>query len=285
MSQLSACKSETNEFTSLRTIDPVPANRPPALWVPLVLLAAGSFAIRLWDFDRIIQHWFWSTAGGWRFEKAAVVDLLYRYGNLPGLIVGGSGLVVWAASFFMPRLRSARLLGGFLGLALIIGPGLLVNVVFKEHYGRPRPRQVAEFGGDQQFRPLAEPTFDGRGKSFPSGHASMGFLWFAPGIYFWSRRRSMAWGFVGLALLHGAVMGFGRMAQGAHWPSDILWSAGIVYLSSWILDYVLNFRPALRPFAMPPRAPGNSDSAEDSSGQKDFVVVPSHNEAENITVA
>lgn len=251
MLQLSACKSEPNELTSQRVVDPVSANRPPSIWVPLVLLVVGSFAIRLWDLDLIIQRWFWSTAGGWRFEKTGFVDLLYRYGNLPGLIVGGSGLVVWAASFLAPRLRSARLLGGFLALALIIGPGLLANAAFKEHYGRPRPRQVAEFGGDLQFRPLGEPTFDGRGKSFPSGHASMGFLWFAPGIYFWSRCRRMAWGFAGLALLHGGLMGFGRMAQGAHWPSDILWSAGIVYLSSWILDCVLNFRPAARAFATP----------------------------------
>jgi len=216
-----------------------------------MLLVAGSCAIRSLDLDLIIQRWFWSNSGGWRFEKTGVVDLLYRYGSLPGLIVGGSGLVVWAASFLAPRLRFVRLLGGFLALALIIGPGLLVNAAFKEHYGRPRPRQVAEFGGNQQFRPLSEPTFDGRGKSFPSGHASMGFFWFAPGIYFWSRRRRTAWGFVGLALLHGGLMGFGRIAQGAHWPSDILWSAGIVYGSSWVLDRVLSFRPASRPFAIP----------------------------------
>lgn len=251
MAQLSARISELNELTSERTVDPVSANRSPPVWVPMVLLLAGSLAIRFLNLDLIIQRWLWSVAIGWRFENTAVVDLLYRYGNLPGLIIGGSGLVVWIVSFLTPRLRSTRSLGAFLALALIIGPGLLVNAVLKEHYGRPRPREVVEFGGDRQFLPLGEPTFDGRGKSFPSGHASMGFFWFVPGLYFWSRRRRMAWGFFGLALLHGGLMGFGRLAQGAHWPSDILWSAGIVYLSSWILDRVLHFRPTSRPFALP----------------------------------
>jgi membrane-associated PAP2 superfamily phosphatase len=250
MLQLSARKSEPAEL-SQRTVDSVSANRSPPIWAPLVLLVAGSLAIRVWDLDLIIQRWFWLTPGGWRFEKTAGVDCLYRFGNLPGLIVGGSGLVVWAASFLAPRLRSARLLGGFLALALSIGPGLLVNEVFKEHFGRPRPLQVAEFGGEQQFRPLGETAFNGRGKSFPSGHASMGFFWFAPGIYFWTRRRGMAWGFICLALLHGGVMGFGRLAQGAHWASDILWSAGIVYLSSWILNCLLNFSPGAIAFAIP----------------------------------
>ena len=71
----------------------------------------------------------------------------------------------------------------------------------------------------------------------------MGFFWFVPAIYFWPRSRNMAWGLIGLALLHGGLMGFGRMAQGAHWPSDVFWSAGIVYVSAWILYRVGSFQP------------------------------------------
>ncbi len=29
------------------------------------------------------------------------------------------------------------------------------------------------------------------------------------------------------------------MAQGGHWFTDVLWSAGLVYLSGWALYYVL----------------------------------------------
>jgi lipid A 4'-phosphatase len=68
----------------------------------------------------------------------------------------------------------------------------------------------------------------------------MGFFWFAPAIYFWSRSRRLAWGLIVLGLIHGGLMGFARMAQGAHWMSDVMWAGGIVYLSSWILYRVLN---------------------------------------------
>jgi membrane-associated PAP2 superfamily phosphatase len=150
------------------------------------------------------------------------------------------GLILWLGSFFVDRLRSRRFLAGFLACALIVGPGLIINVVLKDHFGRPRPRQIEKFGGDLKFAPLGEPTFDSRGRSFPSGHASMGFFWFAPAIYFWSRSRRLGWGLIGLGFIHGGLMGFARMAQGGHWLSDVIWSGGIVYLSSWLVYFVLS---------------------------------------------
>lgn len=47
-----------------------------------------------------------------------------------------------------------------------------------------------------------------------------------------------------LGLTHGALMGFGRVVQGAHWFSDVIWAAGMVYLSAWVLYRVLPFAPA-----------------------------------------
>jgi membrane-associated PAP2 superfamily phosphatase len=225
-----------------RTIPVSSADRLPPIWVPLLLLIIGSVALQYWNLDIASQRWFWSTEGRWRFEQLGFVDFLYRYGSVPALVVAALGAVVWGASFLMLPLKPARFLGGLLAIAMLVGPGLLINTVLKPHYGRPRPRQVAEFGGAQQFRPLGQPTFDDRGKSFPSGHASMGFFWFVPAIYFWQRSRSIAWVWTGLALLHGGLMGFGRMAQGGHWLSDVLWSAAMVYFSSWILYWALNFR-------------------------------------------
>jgi len=209
-------------------------SRPP-IWVPVIVLATLSWIVRAADVDRSLQQEFWSSRSGWHLADNTWVQFLYRYGTWPGLIGAGSGLVVWLASFFTFHLKPMRLFGGFLALAMIFGPGLLINGAFKEYYGRPRPKHVTEFGGSLPFRPLGEPTFDQRCKSFPSGHASMGFFWFAPCIYFWQRHRRVALGFATLALVHGGLMSLGRMAQGAHWLSDILWAAGIVYLSSWIL--------------------------------------------------
>src|SRR5262245_300383 len=39
----------------------------------------------------------------------------------------------------------------FLTFSLLLGPGLLVNGILKEHWGRPRPIAVTQFGGTQPY--------------------------------------------------------------------------------------------------------------------------------------
>ena len=41
----------------------------------------------------------------------------------------------------------------FIVVFSILGPGLIVNHVFKDHWDRARPRAVVEFGGDKAFTP------------------------------------------------------------------------------------------------------------------------------------
>jgi membrane-associated phospholipid phosphatase len=66
-----------------------------------------------------------------------------------------------------------------------------------------------------------------------------------------ARRRRVAFGFLAVGLAWGAVVGAGRIAQGGHWLSDVIWSAGMVYLSSfllaWAYGFVLPPRPAFAP--------------------------------------
>ncbi len=65
--------------------------------------------------------------------------------------------------------------GAFLILSVVIGPGLIINAVFKDHWDRPRPRDVVEFGGMLQCTPA--PLRGESGESFPCGHCSVGFLY------------------------------------------------------------------------------------------------------------
>jgi membrane-associated PAP2 superfamily phosphatase len=127
----------------------------------------------------------------------------------------------------------------FLALLLVIGPGLLVNLVFKDHFGRARPVQTREFGGKLSFSPLGQRAYAGIGKSFPSGHASMGAYWLGLFVFYWKRWRSLAWTFGALGLVHGVVMGLGRMAQGGHWASDVVWSVAFVYFTAWGLQQLM----------------------------------------------
>ena len=211
----------------------------PPIWLPLLILIGLSAVFRFSQLDLELEHWFWSPADGWWLANHPLVLFLYHYGVWPALIVGVGGGLFWIASR-LKRLAWQRTpaLGVFLALLLLLGPGVVINGIFKEHFSRSRPVQICEFGGNQPYRRLGERGPQDGGKSFPSGHAAMGFYWLGLFVYFKDHRRTLAWGFATLGLLHGLLMGLG-MAQGGHWPSDILWSAGFVYLIAWVLNYLL----------------------------------------------
>lgn len=118
----------------------------------------------------------------------------------------------------------------FLLVALIVGPGLLANVVLKDHWGRARPRTITEFGGSSTFSSAWIPQQHGhKNDSFIAGDAAFGFF-LTCFAYVVPRRhkceknnlsRRVFWGAVGV----GALFGFTRIAMGAHFLSDVLFAA------------------------------------------------------------
>jgi lipid A 4'-phosphatase len=65
----------------------------------------------------------------------------------------------------------------FLLVTLVVGPGLFVNVLTKEHWGRPRPIDIPEFGGDEPFVAWWDPRgVCPRNCSFVAGEPS-GAIW------------------------------------------------------------------------------------------------------------
>jgi membrane-associated PAP2 superfamily phosphatase len=125
---------------------------------------------------------------------------------------------------------------------LACGPGLLINSLLKPHCHRPRPNQIAEFGGSQSFVPvlmIGKPAADMDFKSFPSGHASMGFFLMTPAFVLRRSKRRWARAFLWLGLAAGVLLGVTRIAQGRHFPSDVLWSGGLVYFTAVLLHYAV----------------------------------------------
>src|SRR5450759_773117 len=74
-----------------------------------------------------------------------------------GLWVGTAVIVPVVSALVVKLLRPRRrlLLSGrailFLMTTSALGPGLLANAVLKEHWGRPRPIEVTQFGGTEHF--------------------------------------------------------------------------------------------------------------------------------------
>jgi lipid A 4'-phosphatase len=197
--------------------------------------------LSLTNVDIEIEKWFYSPEAGFFWGDAMLWYFLYYYGNIPAFMLSIGGLLAFVLSFFRREFFSYRRVGLFLVIFMILGPGLLINTVFKDHWGRPRPADIVNFGGTETFHHAWEKGESGQGKSFPSGHASVGFFLFSP--YFALRNTSRKWAafFLCLGIFSGLLMGAGRMIQGGHFLTDVLWSGVFVYLTGLILSYFFRF--------------------------------------------
>ena len=100
----------------------------------------------------------------------------------------------------------------FLVSTLALGPGLLVNGILKDHWHRPRPVQVTQFGGDKNYVDWWNPGGGcARNCSFVSGETSSAAWMFAPAMLAPPQWRVAA--YAGAAVFT-AVIAFVRMAAG-----------------------------------------------------------------------
>jgi lipid A 4'-phosphatase len=206
--------------------------------VPLLAAVAATGAIDLAGADLAVQALFYSPGAGWVLGTLDPWAFLYRYGNIPAFALGVLGLIAFALSFFSERFRPDRMAALFVVVLLALGPGLIVNTVFKDHWGRPRPAEIVQFGGAETYRSFWHPGSPERGRSFPSGHAAAGFYLMAP--FFVLRRKAPGWARRALAagILYGSLMGLGRMIQGGHFLTDVIWSGFMVYFTGLFLYYL-----------------------------------------------
>lgn len=178
-----------------------------------------------------------------RFSSGPIFDFLFYYGIIPAWVLAIISAIVFLLSYVTKKFIQLRNPSLVLVLSLIVGAGFLTHLVLKDHYGRPRPKQVIEFGGIQEFRPFYSPNFFNQkepSKSFPCGHCSMGFYFFALALV--GQRMNKKWitylGF-SLALLLGVALGMARIMQGAHFFSDVLFSAWLMWVTALSMDFLV----------------------------------------------
>ncbi len=214
--------------------------------LPAAILALGTLAFRAWPMDLAFQSSFFDSEGGWVSGKSEPWRFLYHYGTIPALAVAVGALVLLAAGFRSPRLARHRKAAVFLILVMLLGPGLLVNGILKEGWGRPRPREVVDFGGRERFEEVLEHDPASGGKSFPCGHATMGFYFCAFLYLFHREKRKLGWLLAAFGVVLGVLLGIARMAQGGHFASDVLWSWGCVTVVAAGLSYLLGLHRSIQ---------------------------------------
>ena len=188
--------------------------------------------------DMKIESFFYQQQ---QFSENEFYHFIFDYGAIPGEALAVLSFFALVFSFFSKKWTSFRFPALVYVMTVLIGAGLLVHVVLKDHWGRPRPRQTIEFGGIQEYRPYYSPNFFHQpepSKSFPCGHCSMGFCFFA--LVFIGRRLNKPWLITSgwcAAWLLGGVLSVTRMAQGGHFFSDVLMTALIMWVTAYACDY------------------------------------------------
>lgn len=189
----------------------------PTVWSTLDLRAAALFVGPTAQVHAV--DWWWVV---W---INAYIPTVFRYGL-------GLAFASWLAATLVARWQAWRLPLAFVLVAGVLGPGVVVNWGFKDNWQRARPYQVENFGGTQKFSRATVMTDQCDANcSFVSGHVACGIFLASLGLV--HRRRQRTWAALGVAC--GLIIGFARMADVAHWLSDVLWAFPITLGTSWLV--------------------------------------------------
>ncbi|WP_237477885.1 phosphatase PAP2 family protein [Lichenibacterium dinghuense] len=216
------------------------SNRGVALALALAVAVVAVFAL-VPGLDLAAAGFFYAGEGRFAAVTPAGETLRRLFSLAPFALLLGAGLLytLRRSGPRVPAPTGRALLA--LALSLALGPGLLVNVALKDHWHRPRPVQVAEFGGTERFRPVGLPGGDcARNCSFVSGEGASSFWSVAPALMVAPPFRRPA---LAAALLYAAATGLLRMGFGGHFLSDTLLAALLTWLVvAAVWRAVLGFR-------------------------------------------
>ncbi len=186
------------------------------------------------DLDLRVASFFYhpEQSNPWSLGDYPFWRFFYQLGPVLSITIVISTLLIIFVSFIKRAWQSYRIQAVYILSCFLLGPGLIVNTVFKDNWGRPRPVYIEQFGGTEQYVPPLKYNAQGDGNSFPSGHSSLGFGFIA--FWFLWRKKRVVWAnyaFV-FSLSLGCLFGFARMAAGGHFLSDVFWSLWIPLLTS-----------------------------------------------------
>jgi membrane-associated PAP2 superfamily phosphatase len=210
-----------------------------------LLLALLAEAVNRSGLDLAVSRLFFDTTANsfpWRASRA--LELLgHRLVLVLPVGVAIAALTAAIASHWFAVLRPWR--GALWAVALTCGLGQVVITQLKHYTALPRPYNLAMFGGfanyPDHFWAVSRREAGG---ALPSNHAGAGYALLS--LYFagWAMRRP-GWRWVGLAIGIGAGVLFSvvRVMQGAHFVSETIWSACVMWGMASILFYPLITRP------------------------------------------
>lgn len=202
-------------------------------WFYLSALLVALLFILVPQIDLMISSLFFTETEGFFWSRHPVVLFFYE---IPKVIVAFAVvalLILILDVTLKKKIFGIRpLLLFYFSVVMAIGPGLIVNTLLKDNWGRARPYNIEQFNGTKTFTP-AFVISDQDGSSFVSGHSAGAYGLIALALLA-KRRRTLA---LGSAIVLGSMVGLSRIVQGGHFFSDVAFSFVFVYLTANILYY------------------------------------------------
>ncbi|MDC9728039.1 MAG: phosphatase PAP2 family protein [Methyloprofundus sp.] len=239
----------------------------PTLLITLVALLTLFLKINHGELDLSISRYFYKD-NVWFLAKEQPWLFFYNNDKTLLLVTFLPFLILLTLGFLNKERKGLRKYAYFILSSSFLTAGFIVNWGFKDFWGRWRPKQTVEFGGEHPFYSIWEPAFliqpesIGQGASFSSGHPTS--LLIAICVYFVFKNPESFVNYFGkpnqwkvklltfikytylyIAILGGFFMGLGRVIQGAHFASDVLWSYVFVFAPSALLYYYVFKLPLL----------------------------------------
>ncbi len=209
--------------SSQRLADPLTAGA-------FIVLAATAVFLVWPDLDLWFSRLFYDPETGFALADNGWLRALRRSSDL--VLIAVSAAVIGSVIIKLARPDRPSLVPPrdslFLALTLALGPGLVVNLILKNNWGRPRPAQISAFGGDASFTGVWEMSdYCTRNCSFVSGEASSAMWIMALALVVpreWRLPTFVVTGIYALAL------SLNRIAFGGHFLSDVVLSWGLTLM-------------------------------------------------------
>lgn len=212
--------------------------RPVLVLLALLALVSGIFVLAP-GLDIAVSRLFYEPGAAGFVGRSGLAEVLRDLGHyavwLVAIAAGAASLVKVAAPASRLLIRPRQVL--FLFASLAIGPGLIVNLLLKNVWGRARPREIVEFGGNATFSPAWWPSDQCHlNCSFVSGEAAAAFFLVSLALI-----APPAWrpAVAIVTTSFAALVSAARIAGGGHFLSDVLIAWNIVLLVVVILHRLI----------------------------------------------
>ena len=202
---------------------PLPSACAGLLLASLLLVAAPGL-------DIAVSRLFYDPIAGFGEERSGLLLLVRELGTSAEWALALAVTAPLLVKFLAPESRLlVRPRATLFALAtLALGPGLIVNGILKDFWGRARPREIFQFGGELVFSPAWQISDQcPRNCSFASGEAAAAFWLVALAFLVpkaWRLPTAVA------TLAAATTVSFARVAAGGHFLSDVMAAWGLTLL-------------------------------------------------------